>query len=83
MPDIAMCHGKDETRECPNRKICYRVTVSPSENRQSYFGSLPFLEDGTCEYFTPNGLHEHPDCPCGHPPGTRGPCGGCNCADSP
>ena len=27
------------------------------------------------------GPHDRPDCPCGHPFGTRGPCGACNCAD--
>lgn len=83
MPDIAMCYGEKEGRTCPHRKICYRATVKPTEFRQSYFATLPLTEEGTCEYFTPNGLHDHPDCPCGHPEGTQGPCGGCNCADSP
>ena len=27
------------------------------------------------------GPHDRPDCPCGHPIGTRGPCAGCNCDD--
>jgi hypothetical protein len=27
--------------------------------------------------------HDRSDCPCGHPPGTKDPCGGCNCADDP
>lgn len=25
--------------------------------------------------------HDRVDCPCGHPPGEQGVCGGCNCAD--
>ncbi len=25
--------------------------------------------------------HDREDCPCGHPAGTLGACGGCNCAD--
>lgn len=25
--------------------------------------------------------HDRFDCPCGHPPGESGVCGGCNCAD--
>jgi hypothetical protein len=29
----------------------------------------------------PAGSHDRIDCPCGHPPGEVGPCGGCNCAD--
>lgn len=29
----------------------------------------------------PPGSHDHVDCPCDHPPGEVGPCGGCNCAD--
>lgn len=27
--------------------------------------------------------HDRYDCPCDHPLGTRGVCGGCNCADAP
>lgn len=82
MPDISMCPGKDETRECPNAKICHRATATPDEFRQAYFAELPLKENG-CEYFWPNGLHDHVDCPCDHPPGTKGPCAGCNCADYP
>jgi hypothetical protein len=42
--------------------------------------SLAFLEATTCDIA---GClhHAHPDCPCGHPPGTVGVCGGCNCCD--
>jgi hypothetical protein len=29
----------------------------------------------------PDGSHDRIDCPCDHPPGVVGPCGGCNCAD--
>lgn len=30
-----------------------------------------------------DGTGDHgPACECGHPPGTRGPCAGCNCADA-
>lgn len=29
----------------------------------------------------PASPHDRPDCPCGHPLGTIGPCAGCNCAD--
>jgi hypothetical protein len=83
MPDITMCYGEKEGRACESRKICYRATVKPSDFRQSYFAVLPLREDNTCAYFTPNGSHDHPECPCGHPTGTIGPCGGCNCADQP
>lgn len=31
----------------------------------------------------PAGSHDRIDCPCDHPPGEVGPCGGCNCADGP
>ncbi len=27
------------------------------------------------------GPHDHDECPCGHPYGTKGACAGCNCAD--
>jgi hypothetical protein len=81
MPDIAMCHGEINGLVCQSRKICYRATVTPSEFRQAYFAILPMDKDGACKHFTPNGLHDHPDCPCDHPQGTRGPCAGCNCAD--
>jgi hypothetical protein len=36
------------------------------------------LEVGTL----PDGSHDRIDCPCDHPPGEVGPCGGCNCADA-
>ena len=29
----------------------------------------------------PTGSHDRADCPCDHPAGEVGPCGGCNCAD--
>lgn len=42
--------------------------------------SLAFLEATTC-VIAGCLHHAHPDCPCGHPPGTVGACGGCNCCD--
>lgn len=33
------------------------------------------------EFPDERGPHDRPDCPCGHPWGEQGPCGGCNCAD--
>lgn len=83
MPDIAMCRGEADGRVCPHRKICYRATATPSDDRQGYFHGMPLKSDDSCEYFDPNGLHDHQDCPCGHPPGAVGPCAGCNCADKP
>ena len=50
MPDITMCTGY----VCPLRDSCYRFTATPSEYRQSYFVSAPYIDepDGTsCEYF--------------------------------
>jgi len=82
MPDISMCYGEKNGQVCPHRKICYRATVKPSDFRQSYFAELP-IKNGSCTFFSPNGLHDHEDCPCGHALGTIGPCGGCNCADEP
>ena len=84
MPDITMCYGNYAGLACPRRKICHRATATPSDFRQAYLAELPWnFKTESCRFFNPNGLHDDPDCPCGHQPGTRGPCGGCNCADQP
>ena len=56
MPDITMCRGvrKEDGAVCSMRDSCYRFKATPSEYRQSFFISGPFINepDGTsCEYF--------------------------------
>ena len=57
MPDIAMCTGFDENRECPFRNKCYRATAKPSEYRQTYFAVLPLTSTAShawCRQFVDN-----------------------------
>lgn len=47
MPDITMCKGG----ECKQKETCYRFTAIPSEFRQSYFVSPPWMPLKGCEYY--------------------------------
>ena len=57
--DITKCPGKNyntlELVECPYKDKCYRYTVKPDNNYQSYSDFTALLEDGKkCEYFISN-----------------------------
>lgn len=47
MPDITMCGGvrKEDGAVCSMRDSCYRFRATPSEYRQSYFVSAPFVAE--------------------------------------
>lgn len=55
MPDITMCTGG----ECLNKLMCYRYTAKPSEYRQAYFVTPPFVKKmggSSCEHYVGNRL---------------------------
>ena len=52
MPDITMCNGVKEHKECED---CYRRTASPNTPWQAYFIIQPIIEQEdrtSCDYYT-------------------------------
>ena len=44
MPDITMCVGEKDEKDCPLKETCYRYKAKPSEFWQSYFMEPPYNE---------------------------------------
>lgn len=79
--DLDIRHDTYEGDECPQDDTCACRVRRLLLEVQIAGGIDPNGARAVLDKLPPAGPHDRADCPCGHPLGTQGVCGGCNCAD--